>query len=76
VNIYKNTFIDFSHLTYYLLSIPSAGAEKTVVLHDIRSINNALLGFYAKAKTSYDCYGVTSQHILLESKAINDMVIQ
>jgi hypothetical protein len=42
------------------------------VLHDSRSINNALLGFYAKANTSYDCYGVTSQHTLLESKAIND----
>jgi signal transduction histidine kinase len=54
------------------LSIPSAGVEKTVVLHDSRSINNALLGFYAKANTSYDCYGVTSQHTLLESKAIND----
>ncbi|MGB8936766.1 MAG: ATP-binding protein [Candidatus Nitrosopolaris sp.] len=54
------------------MSIPSAGVEKTVVLHDGRSINNALLEFYAKANTSYDCYGVTSQHTLLESKAIND----
>jgi len=72
VNIFKNTFIDFSHLTYYSLSIPSAGVEKTVVLHDSRSINNALLGFYAKTKTSYDCYGITSQSTLLESKAIND----
>jgi two-component system, OmpR family, sensor histidine kinase VicK len=61
-------------LTYYLLSIPSAGVEKTVVLHDSRSINNALLGFYAKANTSYDCYGVTSHHTLLESKAINDIL--
>jgi hypothetical protein len=54
------------------LSIPSAGVEKTVVLHDSRSIDNALLGFYAKANTSYDYYGVTSHHTLLESKAIND----
>ncbi|HYA83279.1 MAG TPA: hypothetical protein VEH06_07505 [Candidatus Bathyarchaeia archaeon] len=74
MNRYKNTFIDFSHLTYYLLSIPSAGVQKTVVLHDNRSINNALLGFYAKANASYDCYGVTSQQTLLESKAINDIL--
>jgi two-component system, OmpR family, sensor histidine kinase VicK len=43
-----------------------------MVLHDSRSINNALLGFYAKAKTSYDCYGVMSQSTLPESEAIND----
>jgi two-component system sensor histidine kinase VicK len=72
VTRYKNTFIDSSYLTYYLLSIPSTSIEKTMVLHDSRSINNALLGFYAKAKTSYDCYGVTSQSTLPESEAIND----
>ena len=43
-----------------------------MVLHDTRSINNALLGFYAKAKSSYDCYGVTSQSTLPESEAINN----
>jgi two-component system, OmpR family, sensor histidine kinase VicK len=43
-----------------------------MVLHDSRSIDNALLGFYAKAKTSYDCYGVTSQSTLLESEAISN----
>ena len=67
---YKNTFIDSSYLTYYLLSIPSTSIEKTMVLHDSRSINNALSGFYAKAKTS-SCYGVTSQSTLPESEAIN-----
>ncbi|MGC2573079.1 MAG: HAMP domain-containing sensor histidine kinase, partial [Candidatus Nitrosopolaris sp.] len=51
--------------------MPSTSIEKTMVLHDTRSINNALLGFYAKAKTSYDCYGVTSQSTLPESEAIN-----
>ncbi len=69
---YKNTFIDSSYLTYYLLSIPSTSIEKTMVLHDSTSINNSLVGFYAKAKTSYDCYGVTSQSTLPESEAIND----
>jgi two-component system, OmpR family, sensor histidine kinase VicK len=54
------------------LSIPSASIEKTIVLHDSRSINNALSGFYAKAQTSYDCYGVTSQSTLLESEAISN----
>ncbi len=68
---YKNTFIDSSYLSYYLLSIPSTSIEKTMVLHDSRNINNALVEFYAKAKTSYDCYGVTSQSILPESEAIN-----
>jgi signal transduction histidine kinase len=53
------------------LSIPSASIEKTMVLHDSRSINNVLLGFYAKAKTSYDCYGVTSLSTLPEIEAIN-----
>ena len=43
-----------------------------MVLHDTISIDNALLGFYAKAKTSYDCYGVTSQSTLSESEAINN----
>jgi hypothetical protein len=42
-----------------------------MVLHDSRSINNALSGFYAKAKTSYDCYGVTSQSTLSEFEAID-----
>jgi hypothetical protein len=69
---YKNTFIDSSYLTYYLLSIPSTSIEKTMVLQDSRSINNALLGFYARAKTGYDCYGVVSQSTLPESEAIND----
>ncbi|MGA9150034.1 MAG: HAMP domain-containing sensor histidine kinase [Candidatus Nitrosopolaris sp.] len=54
------------------MSIPSASIEKTIVLHDSRSINNALSGFYAKAQTSYDCYGVTSQSTLLESEAISN----
>jgi two-component system, OmpR family, sensor histidine kinase VicK len=54
------------------LSIPSTSIEKTMVLHDSRSIDNALLGFYAKAKTSYDCYGVTSQSTLSESEAISN----
>ena len=52
--------------------MPSTSIEKTMVLHDSRSIDNAFLGFYAKAKTSYDCYGVTSQSTLPESEAIND----
>jgi len=72
VTRYKNTFIDSSYLIYYLLSIPSTSIEKTMVLHDSRSIDNALLGFYAKAKSSYDCYGVTSQSTLPESEAINN----
>jgi len=72
VTRYKNTFIDSSYLIYYLLSIPSTSIEKTMVLHNSRSIDNALLGFYAKAKTSYDCYGVTSQSTLPESEAINN----
>src|SRR5215813_9583849 len=42
-----------------------------MVLHDSRSINDTLLGFYAKAKTSYDCYGVTSQSTLSEFEEIN-----
>ena len=42
-----------------------------MVLHDSRSINDALLEFYAKAKTSYDCYGVTSQSTLSEFEEIN-----
>jgi len=54
------------------LSIPSASIEKTIVLHDSASITNSLLGFYANAKTSYDCYGVPSQYTLLKSEAIND----
>ncbi len=64
----KNTFIDFSHVIYYSLSIPSANAERTIVLHDSTSINNTLLGFYASANTSYYCYGATS----LEDKANKD----
>ena len=51
---------------------PSDSIEKTVVLHDSESITKGLLGFYAKAKTRYDCCGVTSQHTLLGSKTIND----
>jgi hypothetical protein len=62
----QNTFIDLYHLTYYLLSISSCMKEKTVVLHDSESITKALLGFYAKANTRYDCSG------LLGSKTIND----
>ena len=54
------------------MSIPSASIEKTIVLHDSASITNSLLGFYANAKTSYDCYGVPSQYTLLKSEAIND----
>jgi signal transduction histidine kinase len=54
------------------LPSPSAGVERTVVLHDSRSINNALLGFYTKTNTRYDCYGDTSQSTLLEFKAIKD----
>jgi len=42
-----------------------------MVLHDSRSINDALLEFYAKAKTSYDCYGDTSQSTLSEFEEIN-----
>src|SRR5215831_1207843 len=42
-----------------------------MVLHDSRSVNDALLEFYAKAKTSYDCYGVTSQSTLSEFEEIN-----
>jgi hypothetical protein len=53
------------------LSIPSTSIEKIMVLHDTRSINDALLEFYAKAKTSYDCYGVTSQSTLSEFEEIN-----
>src|SRR5581483_5105574 len=71
-NTYENIFIDLSHVIYYSLSIPSADVERTVVLHDSRSINNTLLGFYANANTSYDCYGVTS----LEDKAIKDILFK
>ena len=52
--------------------MPSDSIEDTVVLHDTESITNALLGFYAKVTTRYDCCGVMSQHTLLESKTIND----
>jgi two-component system sensor histidine kinase VicK len=54
--------------------MPSDSMENTVVLHDTESITSALLGFYAKAKTRYDCCGVTSQRTLLESKIINDIL--
>ncbi len=50
----------------------SDSIEDTVVLHDTESITNALLGFYAKVTTRYDCCGVMSQHTLPESKTIND----
>jgi hypothetical protein len=44
----KNTFIDLFGFTYYLLSIPSATAEKTEVLYNSTDITKALMGFYAK----------------------------
>jgi hypothetical protein len=75
VNICKNTFIDLSPLTDYLLSFLSGNIEKTVVLHDSRSINRALLGFYAKANTRYDCCGVTSEPTPLESKKISETLL-
>jgi hypothetical protein len=53
------------------LSIPSDSIENTLVLHDSGSITKALLGFYSKINSRYDCCGVTSEYTLLEFKTIN-----